>query len=69
MGHLRTLMQGRTTLIIAHRISTLRDCDHIIVLDEGRIAEQGTHKQLLQHGGFYADLHARQQLAAELETL
>ncbi len=69
LGHLRTLMQGRTTLIIAHRISTLRDCDHIIVLDEGRIAEQGTHKQLLQHGGFYADLHARQQLAAELETL
>ncbi len=69
LGHLRTLMKGRTTLIIAHRISTLRDCDHIIVLDEGRIAEQGTHQQLLKHGGFYADLHARQQLAAELETL
>lgn len=69
LGHLRSLMQGRTTLIIAHRISTLRDCDHIIVLDEGHIAEQGTHQQLLEHGGFYADLHARQQLAAELETL
>ena len=69
LGHLRALMKGRTTLIIAHRISTLRDCDHIIVLDEGRIAEQGTHQQLLKHGGFYADLHARQQLAAELETL
>ena len=69
LGHLSSLMKGRTTLIIAHRISTLRDCDHIIVLDEGRIAEQGTHRELLEHGGFYADLHARQRLAAELETL
>ncbi|MFT7696042.1 MAG: ATP-binding cassette subfamily B multidrug efflux pump, partial [Candidatus Latescibacterota bacterium] len=69
LGYLRELMRGRTTLIIAHRVSTLRDCDRIIILDEGRIAEQGTHQQLLDHGGFYADLHARQQLAAELETL
>ena len=69
LGYLRELMRGRTTLVIAHRISTLRDCDHIIILDEGRIAEQGTHRELLDHGGFYADLHARQQLAAELETL
>ena len=62
-------MKRRTTLIIAHRISTLRDCDQIIILDEGRIAEQGTHEQLLASGGFYADLYSSQQLAAELETL
>ena len=69
LGHLRRVMRGRTTLIIAHRVSTLRDCDRIIVLDGGRIAEEGTHDQLVRQGGFYADLHARQQLAAELEAL
>jgi len=62
-------MKGRTTLLIAHRISTLRDADQIVVLDEGRIAERGTHQQLVERGGFYADLSRRQQLAAELETL
>jgi ATP-binding cassette, subfamily B, multidrug efflux pump len=69
LGHLRQIMRGRTTLIIAHRVSSLRDADRIIILDEGRIAEQGTHEELVKAGGFYADLHARQQLAAELETL
>ena len=69
LGHLRRIMQGRTTLLIAHRISTLRDADHIIVLDEGRIVEQGNHAALVAHGGIYADLFERQQLAAELEEL
>ena len=69
LDHLHALMQGRTTLIIAHRISTLRHADHIAVLDDGRIAEQGTHDELVRSGGFYAELYQHQQLSAELETL
>lgn len=69
LGHLREIMRDRTTLIIAHRISTLRDADHIVVLDEGRIAERGTHAELVKNGGFYAELCQRQELSAELETL
>ena len=69
LGHLREIMRNRTTLIIAHRISTLRDADRIVVLDEGRIAEQGTHDDLRKNGGFYAELCQRQELSAELETL
>jgi len=62
-------MAQRTTILIAHRISTLREADHIIVLDEGHIAEQGTHTTLVAAGGIYADLASRQELAAELEQM
>jgi subfamily B ATP-binding cassette protein MsbA len=54
------LAKGRTTLVIAHRLSTIRNADHIIVMDQGRVADQGTHDQLLSRGGLYADLHSLQ---------
>jgi ATP-binding cassette, subfamily B, bacterial MsbA len=57
---LDTLMQGRTTLVIAHRLSTIERVDRVVVLDGGRIVEQGSHAQLLAAGGLYARLHAMQ---------
>lgn len=59
------IMQGRTTIIISHRISAVQHADHIIVLDRGRIIEEGNHQQLLELGGEYAALHAEQLLEAE----
>ena len=57
---LETLMAGRTSLVIAHRLSTIERADRIIALDAGRIVEQGSHAELLAHGGLYARLHALQ---------
>jgi ATP-binding cassette subfamily B protein len=54
---LQVLLKGRTSIVIAHRLATIRDADRIIVLDRGAIVEQGTHDELLSSGGLYARLY------------
>ncbi len=66
LSGLREVMQGRTTILISHRISTARNADQIAVLVEGRIAELGTHDDLILRGGYYTRLYEKQQLEEEL---
>ena len=65
---LRGALQGRTSIIVSHRLAAVRDADWILVLDEGRIVEEGTHPQLIAAGGRYWELLRRQQLEEELEV-
>ena len=66
LTELRKMMRDRTSILISHRVSTVKEADEIVVLDKGRIAERGTHDDLVGAGGIYADLHRRQLLEEEL---
>ena len=68
LHNLRDVRHGRTTLIVSHRISTIKDADLICVMENGRIIERGTHNELLELDGAYADLYERQLLEEELES-
>jgi len=67
LNGLQGLMRDRTTILVSHRVSTVKNADQIVVLRNGRIIERGTHDELLALGGYYADLYQKQLLEAELE--
>ena len=66
LSRLSRVMRQRTSIIVSHRISTVRHADQILVLHEGRIVERGTHDVLIGRGGLYAELHKKQLLEEEL---
>jgi ATP-binding cassette subfamily B protein len=69
LQELAGLMRGRTTILISHRVSTVKNADRIVVLSQGRVVEMGTHFELQQRGGYYAELHQKQLLEEELEAI
>jgi ATP-binding cassette subfamily B protein len=69
LTHLAGVMRGRTVILISHRVSTVRQADRIVVLERGRIVEEGTHAALVEAGGYYAELSQKQMLEEELEAI
>jgi len=69
LSGLSEVMHGRTVILISHRVSTVRQADSIVVLEKGRVVEQGTHAELVSTGGYYADLSQKQMLEEELEAI
>jgi ATP-binding cassette subfamily B protein len=68
LGHLRSVLHGRTAVLISHRVAAIKDADQILVLDQGKLAERGTHADLIARGGVYAELY-RTQLTSELQIV
>jgi ATP-binding cassette, subfamily B, multidrug efflux pump len=69
LTELASVMQGRTTILISHRVSTIRNADRIFVLEHGQVVAEGSHVELLARGGYYADLYQKQLLEEELEAI
>jgi len=69
LGHLAEHFAGRTVLMVSHRISTARRAERIAVLEDGRVAELGTHDELMAHKGFYAELAEKQALEEQLAAI
>ena len=69
LDHLRARFGRQTLVVVSHRVSAVQDADLILVLDEGRVAERGTHAELVAHGGAYADLYRKQLLEQEIEAI
>jgi ATP-binding cassette subfamily B multidrug efflux pump len=69
LSALSSVMKGRTTILVSHRVSTIRNAERIFVLEHGTVVEEGSHEELLANGGYYADLYQKQLLEEELEAI
>ena len=68
LNNLQSVTAGRTSLVFGHRVSGFRDTDFILVLENGRVSERGTHDELVRRGGYYAEIDRKQQLEADLDA-